>query len=629
MKLGRKVFMRSITEYQATVKILLLLTLASLLAVQQSLTFGGPGNLFPFARYIGFYFGAVKTPSVLCCLSDGSSLVTLTSWRIASIIMSCLAVSASSISTNGGMAALDLISPRRPSAYRLQWLHFLRYLLVGIFHAHRMRLYKTPLEFANHFEATRMRQFMLEVDRGSHARTIADRSSCSSPTRRAAMKNFGYGGINTFVIQEKQIREASSSIGTGFRKRLSVRCSIPPKRDMDASVMSSQFEDLLRRRRLNDVADQCRRRKGSPEPLHLGSLSARSFPRSISRELTEQSNSLPAYWALRYHPKIPTPPPDFASRPRSLRAWSRLDPHTEPLLWISGRAGAGKASLVQSLMHSLRDEFYERLDLLKLESISTAFPQCSSPHREMKFTFTQGYNDGWYHTGREVDLHFYEPQTRTTPPSDLWPSRVGRNVDYNAAAHLRRSHSDRRLELFQRRNQSADDRRGQEGACSYCHVKQRCHEQEDVVQPSPGISSRIMDEPAPIAVVGMSIRLPDADFNPNPKNFWDLLSQNSTVDSRIHRSRLDTLERNSCFIVTPMAPGLSDHLQAVCDVLQKIAWHSIRDTMDTSSRHADLPHPQAIRLAYDATPTPPPNLGALTGFDGCRYDRRESTGPHR
>ena len=95
---------------------------------------------------------------------------------------------------------------------------------------------------------------------------------------------------------------------------------VPPKQNIDANGLTSQFEDLLRTRRLNDLADRSQRRTESPEPLGHASFSNRPPSRQAPRPPTEQPNGLPAYSSLRNHPKIATPPQD----PASLRFCSQL-----------------------------------------------------------------------------------------------------------------------------------------------------------------------------------------------------------------------------------------------------------------------------------------------------------------
>ena len=97
---------------------------------------------------------------------------------------------------------------------------------------------------------------------------------------------------------------------------------VPPKRNIDANGLTSQFEDLLRTRRLNDLADRSHRRTESPEPAHYSSISSRPPSRHAPRPPPEHPNALPAYSSLRNHPKIATPPHPQDST--SLRFCSQL-----------------------------------------------------------------------------------------------------------------------------------------------------------------------------------------------------------------------------------------------------------------------------------------------------------------
>lgn len=84
---------------------------------------------------------------------------------------------------------------------------------------------------------------------------------------------------------------------------------VPPKRNIDANGLTAQFEDLLRTRRLNDLADRSQRRPESPEPARYSSASSRP----PSRHAVRPPNTLPAYSSVRNHPKIATAPQDAAS----------------------------------------------------------------------------------------------------------------------------------------------------------------------------------------------------------------------------------------------------------------------------------------------------------------------------
>ena len=713
MKLERTVFLRSFTEYQAIAKVLLLLTLASLPgSVQQSPAFGGLGNLSPFADYIGFYLGAMASPSVLSGLLNGSLLLALTSWSVASMFMFCLATSIRE------MVELDLISPRGPSAYRLQWLHSLRYLLASIFYPPRMRPCKTALEFLNYFGVTRIRQSRLAVDSISGTRTIPDRSSCLSLTRRAVMNSFGYDGINAAVLQEKQIRKALSSIGTGFRKQISVRCPVSSTRNMDTNSLTSQFEDLLRTRRLNDLADRSQRRKKSSELLFHASLSTRSLSRQVSSH-TEQSNSLPAYSALRNNPRIASPPQD----PASLRFCSKLQSlslrpteyekppernrhtitagHSES---CSGLVSLFKTISLLALEAPSQDHCRERRrylpsnklqpdTILKPESMGTASRTCSSRDKKVTFAPLQKYGMGWdpyevlkieksrarcqglypavySQTGSlrraltkgsvqrsrytdcesshccwnpiehlrkdSFDRHinsFHGDHGKS--PLDVWSlgcvlTEVAKYlVNYNATAPLRRVHFEPKRKNSKRLKKSADDRRGHEENERSYHIKEGIHELDDVIQPPLDTSPSLMDDPAPIAIVGLPAILPGAG---SPDRLWDMLSQISNVDSRLPESRFNMSNphyspgpRAKCprktvdfglpsFNVMPKPLCSSALVQAVYDLGGYWPFTRYNVNMDASGQ-ADLLQQKLTMLAYDAQPLPPNILGVLTEFD--------------
>ena len=88
---------------------------------------------------------------------------------------------------------------------------------------------------------------------------------------------------------------------------------VPPKHKMDANGLTTQFEDLLRTRRLNDLAGRSQRRTESPEPTQYPYVSSQPPPHQTPRPPYEQQNALPAYSSLRNHPKIATPPQDSTS----------------------------------------------------------------------------------------------------------------------------------------------------------------------------------------------------------------------------------------------------------------------------------------------------------------------------
>ena len=97
--------------------------------------------------------------------------------------------------------------------------------------------------------------------------------------------------------------------------------------DFDPAELTRQFEQMLRTRRLNNLADRTRSRTGSPVPLDRAasssSLSRQSSSASVSKPSphhphrpgsTSASGSLPpSYASLRNLPKVPSPPKDASS----------------------------------------------------------------------------------------------------------------------------------------------------------------------------------------------------------------------------------------------------------------------------------------------------------------------------
>ena len=88
---------------------------------------------------------------------------------------------------------------------------------------------------------------------------------------------------------------------------------VPPKRNIDTHGLTTQFQELLRTRRLNDLADRSQRSTESPEPSEYTSIPPRPTSRHSSHTPTPPPNTLPAYSSLRNHPKIPMAPQDAAS----------------------------------------------------------------------------------------------------------------------------------------------------------------------------------------------------------------------------------------------------------------------------------------------------------------------------
>ena len=566
-------------------KILSLLMLGSLLGpVQQSLTFsGGLANLSPSGGCDGFYLGVLTNPSVLSGLLDVSPLATLISWSAASVIMFCLAMSTSYHLILWKMAELDLVSHRGSSADIFRRLRFLRHLLAGFFSHHRMLACRTVLKFINHFEAAPPRQLRLAIDRTSHAYTIPDRWNRLSTPRRVTVNNFGCNESTILILREEQIRESSSNISTESRKQLPVGRPIPLKRNIDAISLTSEFEDLLRRRRLNDYADQSRYQ------CHVASIPSQRPSSSI--------------WNSPIAPQAPT----LAEPTRNC--------------WREGRRDLSTNALRPSLN-------FEPV------SIGTAYRRYSNPHKNVTFVRPQKNAAGRLYDGEPLlkwmQGREYSKWRDSKPNSILWlrvipgsgKSTLANNilhdlhnrsetrnegwywgadygVYYNAATHLRRVHFDTKVKRLHGSNTPDDGTRGSAGKHWSPHVKERIDDLEAIVQPPQDISS-LMDEPGPVAIVGLSPRLHSAE---SADHLWDMLLQTSKLDSRVPESRFDMLERDfdpRFFKITPIASESRDLVQTVYDILEA-AWPSHLDSMDISSE-ADLLQQQFTRLAYDASP---------------------------
>ncbi|MCJ1301511.1 peptide-N4-(N-acetyl-beta- glucosaminyl)asparagine amidase [Hypocenomyce scalaris] len=86
----------------------------------------------------------------------------------------------------------------------------------------------------------------------------------------------------------------------------------PPQISFDAAVLTQQFEQLLRTRRLNSLTDRSRSRSGSPAPSERRPLSTSSGP-SAHHPSRNSAATPPSYSSLRNLPKIASPPQDAAS----------------------------------------------------------------------------------------------------------------------------------------------------------------------------------------------------------------------------------------------------------------------------------------------------------------------------
>ena len=94
---------------------------------------------------------------------------------------------------------------------------------------------------------------------------------------------------------------------------------IPPKERFDANELTTQFEQLLRTRRLNDLAERSRRSDASTPSRH-SSTQSRPPSRQAPPPPTQDASTPPTYSSLRNYPKIATPPQD----PASVRFHSQL-----------------------------------------------------------------------------------------------------------------------------------------------------------------------------------------------------------------------------------------------------------------------------------------------------------------
>jgi len=99
---------------------------------------------------------------------------------------------------------------------------------------------------------------------------------------------------------------------------------LPPKESIDANGITTQFEYLLRTRRLNDLADRSQRRPDPATSFPPTSAISRPPSRQAPRPPTEQPSTPPTYSSLRNHPKIAIPPQD----PASIRFHNQLRSHS-------------------------------------------------------------------------------------------------------------------------------------------------------------------------------------------------------------------------------------------------------------------------------------------------------------
>lgn len=84
--------------------------------------------------------------------------------------------------------------------------------------------------------------------------------------------------------------------------------------DFDPNVLTQQFEQLLRTRRLNHLSQWTRSRSGSPLPQRNPSTSSRPSSHHAPRPISTSNQPVPpSYSTLRNLPKIASPPQDAAS----------------------------------------------------------------------------------------------------------------------------------------------------------------------------------------------------------------------------------------------------------------------------------------------------------------------------
>ena len=275
------------------------------------------------------------------------------------------------------------------------------------------------------------------------------------------------------------------------------RLSMPRRRNMDAESLTSEFEDLLRRRRLNDLIDRSQQRRDSSEPLCHSWFSTRSLSRQASRP-TDHPNSLPAYSLLR----IATPPQD-------------------PEFWSLFNL---EARQIDPMHRVALTEAYEELDRLPTNDLLHSM-NCRVTEPVFGVPAMNELDFDPY-INRFRGYHYRSPVDVWSLGCILHPAATYSGYRI-AAVHLRRLHFDSKRKGVQGLIKSADDRRSQERNNWTCLVKERIHTLGDAFQPPLDISP-LMDEPGPIAVVGMASRLPDAE---STAHFWDTLSQESNKNT--------------------------------------------------------------------------------------------------
>lgn len=95
---------------------------------------------------------------------------------------------------------------------------------------------------------------------------------------------------------------------------------VPPKESIDANALTTQFEQLLKTRRINHLAERSQRPADPSNPPSRTSSNSRPPTRPAPQPPMENSSMPPTYSSLREYPKIATPPQD----PSSIRFHSQL-----------------------------------------------------------------------------------------------------------------------------------------------------------------------------------------------------------------------------------------------------------------------------------------------------------------